>query len=64
MHVGYGQTVIVGETESDVPFNTHVYETGHLHMPRRTFFQKTKLFASGKVIRGHFMFNLHGIVTM
>ena len=49
LHVGYGQNVTVENTEADVPFNTHVYETGYIRLPQRTFFQKTKLYSSGKV---------------
>ena len=49
LHVGYTQSVVVNQTEADIPFNTHVYETGQIEFPARAFFQKTKLFSSGKV---------------
>ena len=49
LHVGYAQTAVIKDTDADVPFNAHVYETGHIHYPKRTFFQKTKLYSSGKV---------------
>jgi len=51
LHVGYAQTVTVNQTEADIPFNTHVYETGQIEFPARAFFQKTKLYSSGKVTR-------------
>ncbi|XP_060557569.1 uncharacterized protein LOC132717977, partial [Ruditapes philippinarum] len=49
LHVGYNQEVSINKTAYDVPFNTHVYETGHVTYPPRTFFYKTKLVSSGKV---------------
>jgi len=49
LHVGYAQTVAVNQTEADISFNTHVYEHGQITFPARAFFQKTKLYSSGKV---------------
>ena len=49
LHVGYNQEVSVNKTAYDVPFNTHVYQKGHVTYPPRTFFYKTKLVSSGKV---------------
>ncbi|WAR26294.1 hypothetical protein MAR_011998 [Mya arenaria] len=48
-HIGYNQEMVVNATDYDVPFNTHVYEKGHITYPPRNFFYKTKLFSSGKV---------------
>ena len=49
LHVGYAQSFGVNQTEADIPFSTHVYETGQIEFPARAFFQKTKLYSSGKV---------------
>ena len=49
LHVGYNQYMTINKTDADVPFNTRVYEGGHIKYPPRAFFYRTKLYASGKV---------------
>ena len=49
LHVGFNQTVVIDDTDPDVPINTHVYQSGHVKLPDRLFFQKTKLISDGTV---------------
>ncbi|KAK3576661.1 hypothetical protein CHS0354_004945 [Potamilus streckersoni] len=49
LHVGYNQHVSLNTTDSDIPFNCHVYESGSIQYPQRAFFYKTKLASSGHV---------------
>lgn len=49
LHIGYNQELTINDTDADIPFNTHVYEKGHITYPPRAFFYQTQLYSSGKV---------------
>lgn len=49
IHIGYNQDLFVNNTNSDIPFNAHVYENGKATYPPRPFFYQTHLHTSGEV---------------
>jgi len=50
IHIGYKQELFINDTNSDIPFNAHVYETAKATYPPRPFFYQTHLYTSGEVI--------------